>query len=163
MSFDIAIARLLLNEGGYTAGLAGDPGGETNWGISKRSYPTVDIKGLTRAAAIEIYRTDFWLRVHADVLPSLLAFQALDFAVNCGIETAVRKLQAAANVADDGHWGPVTQAAIAACPPAWLAFRFFAEEIDYRRRLSNWAQFSVGWSARIAADLRFAADDLVAA
>lgn len=161
MSFDVAIGRVLVNEGGYTAGLANDPGGETNCGISKRSYPNVDIKALTRDGAIAIYRSDFWDRVHADDLPPLLQFQALDFAVNCGIETAVRKLQAAAGVADDGHWGPVTVAAVAEHPPAWLTFRFFAEELDYRRRLSNWQSFSVGWTARVAADLRFAADDLV--
>ena len=28
-----------------------DPGGETNWGISKREYPDLDIKNLTRDEA----------------------------------------------------------------------------------------------------------------
>lgn len=39
-----------------------DRGGETKFGISKRSYPDVDIKDLTRADAEEIYYRDFWMR-----------------------------------------------------------------------------------------------------
>ena len=162
MSFDISINRLLGNEGGYVNDPA-DPGGETNWGISKRSYPNVNIKALTRDGAIAIYRADFWNRVNADQLPALLQFQALDFAVNCGIDTAVRKLQAAAGVADDGHWGPLTRAAIAAMPAPALAFRFFAEELDYRRKLSGWPRYGAGWTARVANDLRFAATDYLGA
>jgi len=162
MSFDTSINRLLGNEGGYVNDPA-DPGGETQWGISKRSYPSVDIKALTREGAIGIYKRDFWDRVNANDLPELLQFQVLDFAVNCGIETAVRKLQAAAGVADDGHWGPVTRAAVAALPPAALAFRFFAEELDYRRKLAGWPRFGAGWTARVANDLRFAAVDYLGA
>lgn len=160
MIFFTAIDRLLKNEGGYVNDPA-DPGGETQWGISKRSYPAVDIKGLTRVAAIEIYRTDFWLRVHADSMADLVAFQAIDFAVNSGIETTVRKLQAAVGVADDGYWGPITQAAVGAMKPAELGFRFLAERLDYMRRLSKWQTFGRGWAGRIAADMRYAADDLL--
>lgn len=160
MNFDVAIERVLAVEGGYTAGLAGDPGGETNFGISKRSYPNVDIKALTRDGAKAIYRTDFWLRVHADVMPDVIAYQALDFAVNSGIETAVRKLQAALGVADDGHWGPVTQAAVKVMPMAVLGFRFLSLRLDFMRSLTNWPQSGKGWAGRIATDMRYAADDL---
>lgn len=162
MSFDTSFDRLIGNEGGYVNDPA-DPGGETNWGISKRSYPTTNIRDLTRETAKAIYWTDFWLRVHADELDSLTAFQALDFAVNSGIETAVRKLQTAVGVADDGHWGPVTLAAVKALPPAVLAFRFLAERLDFMRRLKNWPSAGAGWAGRIAADMRFAAQDLTAA
>ena len=43
MDFDIAFTRLLGHEGKYVDNPA-DPGGETNWGISRRSYPGVDIE-----------------------------------------------------------------------------------------------------------------------
>ncbi len=59
ITFDDAFTRLLGNEGGYVNDPR-DPGGETNWGISKRSYPTVDIKNLTRTQAEDIYMHDFW-------------------------------------------------------------------------------------------------------
>ena len=159
MSFDVSINRLLKNEGGYTDG-EGDPGGETNWGISKRSYPHLDIKNLTRDEAIEIYRRDFWLCVNASEMPEVLQFQALDFAVNAGIQTAIRKLQAAAGVADDGHWGPITRAAVQATSPAKLVLRFLAEQADFRRKLSTWPRFGAGWTGRLAEDLRYAAEDL---
>ncbi len=48
-------------EGGYVND-PHDAGGETNMGISKRSYPDVDIKHLTREDAEEIYYRDFWMR-----------------------------------------------------------------------------------------------------
>jgi lysozyme family protein len=161
MSFAVAIGRLLGNEGGYVNDPR-DPGGETNWGISKRSYPNLDIKALTRDQAIAIYQRDFWLKVDADQMPDVLGFQALDFAVNSGIDVTIRKLQSAAGVADDGHWGPVTKAAVAAIAPAVLTFRFIAARLDFMRSLSNWPVAGKGWAGRIANDMRFAAQDLLA-
>lgn len=158
MDFATAINRVLGNEGGYVND-PNDPGGETQWGISKRAYPSLDIKSLTRDSAVAIYKTDFWDRVHAEQLPSLLRFQTLDFAVNCGIDTAVRKLQAAAGVADDGHWGPATLAAVSKTAPVALTFRFLAEELDYRRKLKGWPLYGSGWTARVANDMRLAAID----
>ena len=40
------IVKTLGKEGGYVNN-SRDPGGETNFGISKRAYPNVDIKNLT--------------------------------------------------------------------------------------------------------------------
>ena len=65
MNFDQAFDRLISNEGGYVNNPA-DPGGETNWGISKRSYPDVDIANLTREGAKAIYLRDFWQRGQMD-------------------------------------------------------------------------------------------------
>lgn len=160
MDFTTAINRALKAEGGYTAGI-GDPGGETNWGISKRSYPNVDIRNLTREGAIAIYRRDFWDAIHADQMPEDLQFQVLDFAINSGIQTSIRKLQSAAGVADDGHWGPLTRAAVAKMPPAVLLLRFLAKRLDFMRRLSNWPIAGAGWAARIAENMMLAADDLL--
>lgn len=158
-TFDEFINRVLSVEGGYVNDPR-DPGGETKFGISKRSYPNVDIKGLSRDQAIAIYRVDFWHRVHGDELPPAVAYQALDFAVNSGVETAIRKLQVAAGVADDGRWGPITRAAIAKAAPAQLVIRYIAERLDFMRRLSTWATYGSGWAGRIATDLRYGADDL---
>jgi lysozyme family protein len=74
--FDDLIGRVLTHEGGYVSDPR-DPGGETRFGIAKRSYPNVDIKALTRDDAIAIYRRDFWVRVQGDKLPRAFAFQAL--------------------------------------------------------------------------------------
>lgn len=158
MDFNIAFDRLMGNEGGYTTG-EGDPGGETNWGISKRSYPDVDIKSLTRDQAKAIYMRDFWNRIHADELADGVAFQAFDFAVNSGIETSVRKLQLAVGVADDGHWGPHTQAAAAAMSETDTIMRLNAFRLRFMVKLKNWSLAGGGWANRIAQNLLYGAED----
>ena len=57
--FKLAIPITLENEGGYVND-PDDPGGETKYGISKRSYPALDIKNLTVEQATAIYLRDFW-------------------------------------------------------------------------------------------------------
>lgn len=158
MTFDDAFDRLLGSEGGYVNNPQ-DPGGETKWGISKRSYPTLNIKDLTRDEAKAIYRTNFWNRIHADELPDGVAFQTFDFAVNSGIETAIRYLQRAIGVADDGHWGPVSKNRILGLTESDIIMRLNAERLDFMTKLSNWQNASRGWTRRIAQNLRYGAED----
>lgn len=159
MDFDTAFDRLIGNEGGYVNN-PNDPGGETNWGISKRSYPNVDIRSLTRDGAKAIYLRDFWERVHADEMHGAVAFQAFDFAVNSGIGAAIRALQSAAGVAADGIYGPATHDALAAANPAALVMRLVASMLDHWRSLSTWPNFGRGWAGRAAQNLRYAAEDV---
>lgn len=158
MNFDQAFDRLIGNEGGYVNNPA-DPGGETKFGIAKRSYPLVDIANLTRDQAREIYRRDFWDRGHMDEYDPAIAFQVFDAAVNHGIETAVRMLQRAAGVADDGHVGPVTVAAIKSKSVTDMLMLFIAQRIKFWTRLSTWPTFGKGWANRAADDLIYAAED----
>lgn len=157
-AFDVAINRLLTNEGGYVNNPS-DPGGETKWGISKRSYPNLDIASLTRDQAIAIYKTDFWDKIDGDAMPAGVGFQALDFAVNSGISTAIRALQRAVGVADDGNFGPVSLAALKTQSPADTIMRFLAERLMFMTGLSTWPNFGKGWARRIAANLRYGAAD----
>jgi len=157
IDFDAAFERLLGHEGGYSNDPK-DPGGETNWGISKRSYPGVDIKNLTQAGAKEIYMRDFWMPLGAAADPAI-KFQVFDFAVNSGISTALRKLQLAVGVADDGHWGPVSAAALAKQSVPDTIMRFAAFRLKFMNRLSNWDHNSRGWTERVANDLLYAAAD----
>jgi lysozyme family protein len=158
MNFLLFINRVLGLEDGYVNDPQ-DPGGETKWGISKRSYPDLDIKNLTREQAIEIYRRDFWEKIHADEIPDGVAYQALDFAVNSGIGTAIRYLQRALGVADDGYWGPVTRAAVASTSESDIIMRFVAERLRYWTSLSRWPRFGKGWARRAATDLYYGAED----
>lgn len=53
------ITTFILNhEGGYVFD-KDDPGGETKYGISKRSHPKLDIKTLTKKQAQQIYQADY--------------------------------------------------------------------------------------------------------
>jgi hypothetical protein len=86
-NWDKAIEFVLQEEGGYVNDPA-DPGGETNYGISKRAYPDVDIRSLTRNAAIEIYKKDYWEKAGCDSLPSPIDICVFDTAVNMGVAVA---------------------------------------------------------------------------
>lgn len=158
-AFEQMVERVLSHEGGYV-NHPSDPGGETKWGIAKRSYPHLDIRNLTRDAAKDIYRRDFWQRVKADELHPSVAFQAFDAAVNHGIGNAVRWLQRAAGVADDGAIGPISLAAIKKMEPIDLVVLFNAERLEFYTKLSTWPDFGRGWVRRVAGNLRHAGADL---
>lgn len=153
MNFDQSFQKLISNEGGYVLD-SRDPGGETQYGISKRSYPALDIKALTLADAKGIYKRDFWDRAQCDKLAPVLAFQVFDAAVNSGIGQSIRFLQRAVGVADDGSVGPMTLAAIQRRDSAELVARFNAERLEFMTKLTTWPVFGAGWARRIAANLR---------
>lgn len=158
MNFDQAFDRLMGNEGGLVDNPA-DPGGLTQWGISQRAYPTLNILALSREDAKAIYLRDFWIRGAMDQYDGAIAFQAFDAAVNHGIETAVRLLQKAAGVADDGHIGPVTIAAVKKKSVTDMLMLFIAFRIQFWTKLSTWPNFGKGWANRAAQDLIYAAED----
>lgn len=108
MSIDEILDEVLKREGGYSNDVA-DPGGETNFGISKRSFPDLDIKALTREQAKEIYRQQYVLAPGFDKIPDhALRAQMVDFGVNSGPATAIKFLQRLLRVDADGVLGGVT-------------------------------------------------------
>lgn len=127
--FQQAVTFVLNQEGGYVDNPR-DPGGETNFGISKREYPWLDIPNLTREDAVRIYYADYWRKSGADQLPMPLALVVLDTAVNLGVGKAKEFL------ADSG--GNVQ---------AYLALR----EARYRELAQSprYANFLNGWLARL--------------
>lgn len=151
--FDECFEKLIGHEGGYVNNPR-DPGGETKFGISKRGYPSLDIKGLTLAEAKAIYKRDYWNRAHCDELPNGVAFDVFDGAVNSGPGQAIRWLQRAAGVADDGMVGPLTLAAVKRMEPEALQARYNGQRLDFMTRLSTWESFGRGWARRIAVNLQ---------
>lgn len=156
MNFDMAFDRLLGHEGGYSNDPK-DNGGETNWGISKRSYPSVDIKKLTRDGAKAIYLRDFWNPL--DGAHPAIRYQVFDFAVNGGLSTGLRKLQSAIGVADDGHWGPHSAATLLKFEVNDALLRFNKERLRFYTSLRQWPDYGKGWTNRVADNLGFAAED----
>lgn len=123
-----------------------DPGGETNFGISKRAYPNLDIAGLTEGAAIDIYYRDYWMPSGCAALTHGLDLWVLDGAINCGVSTAVKLLQEACGVAQDGKIGPATAVAANAMaePEVYLQAR-----LRYYQSLSGWPHDGNGWMKRL--------------
>lgn len=105
-NFDKAIPFILKHEGDYV-NHPDDPGGETNFGITKRDYPHLDIKNITREDAIDIYRKVYWFSA-LDQLPFQIAAKVFDMVVNMGRVQATKLAQRAAGVVDDGVFGPKT-------------------------------------------------------
>lgn len=160
--FDAAFERVIGHEGGYVDH-PDDPGGATNWGITERvarehGY-TGSMRLLTREQAREIYRVGYWQRAQADQYAPAIGYQLFDAAVNHGIGNAIRMLQRAVGVADDGQVGPVTVAAVRAHDPADVIARFNAERLEFYTRLTTWPSFGRGWARRIAGNLRYGATD----
>ena len=96
VKFDEIIEVVLHHEGGYVNDPK-DPGGETNFGIAKRSHPDVDIKNLTKDEAKQIYYQDYWMKNRVPQVPDNLKHIYFDMCVNQGRSRAVKILQRAAN------------------------------------------------------------------
>ena len=114
--FDEIIERVLEHEGGYVDD-PNDLGGETNFGITKRFYPDVDIKNLTKEDAKQIYYDDYWLKNKVNKMPPELKYIYFDMCINMGKRTAIRILQGASigmgkDIALDGGLGANTFKAI---------------------------------------------------
>lgn len=151
MSFEKYIKETLKHEGGYVDHPT-DPGGETNYGISKRAYPDLDIKNLTEEDAIEIYKNDYWNKIKGDYFPDPLAFCLFDFTVNSGPTRPTKVLQKLTGVKIDGVIGPKTIEA--ACKTyaednVSLIERFQEERLRFLKKLKIWPIFGKGWERRV--------------
>jgi len=164
MNFFDAFPLLVKHEGGLSTDptdpgnwTGGGPGkGElrgTMYGISARSYPTLDIKNLTLEDARAIYKRDYWDRLRLDGLHENIRFDLFDLAVNSGVGTAARLLQRAVGVAEDGAIGPITMAAVNALHPAVITARIAGHRLQLMTNLTIWPQNSRGWAKRVAKNL----------
>ena len=145
--FDKAIQIVLQAEGNYSNNPA-DPGGETKYGISKRSYPNEDIKNLTLDRAKDIYYNDFWLPLQAYEFPEPVAILMFDMAVNMGKSAAVRCLQRAVKVEVDGIMGPVTRKALKENYGRDLVGEITVQRVMFYTNLETFGSFGLGWVRR---------------
>jgi len=152
--FDEIIEGVLEHEGGYVNDPT-DLGGETNYGITKRFYPDVDIKNLTKEGAKEIYKKDYWDKNKVDDVPDDLKHIFFDMCVNQGRGTAVRVLQRAINgkggkISVDGGFGPGTKGALAKYKPSVERVRCYRLKhyYDLVNRKPEQEKFLFGWFRR---------------
>lgn len=156
--FSKIIEKTLKHEGGYSNN-SSDTGGETKYGISKRSYPNVDIKNLTLEQAKAIYKRDFWSNQGYSSIEDLdLASKVFDLGVNMGAKKATMLLQRAlkANgfktIEDDGIYGSATAIALKNADSKKVLIALRSEAAGYYRSLAaaNQSQkiFLKGWLNR---------------
>jgi lysozyme family protein len=152
-SFDIALKITLKNEGGFVND-PHDSGGETKYGISKRSYPELDIKNLTLDQAKEIYRNGYWVPIKGDEIDSQdLANKVFDVAVNIGCFHSIKCLQMALydlgnefNI--DGKMGEKTIFYTNNYDATILLHKFREEVEKYYESLNN-PRYLKGWLSRL--------------
>lgn len=147
MSFDKAFQITVGVEGGYVNDPA-DPGGETRYGISKRAHPDVDIKSLTLDQARDIYRRDYWQAASCDSMPERIGHLVFDCAVHHGVRVAIKLLQRALKVADDGEFGPITRGTLTARDTNETADLLMAQRMLYLMTCSAWPTYKLGWAKR---------------
>lgn len=157
MNFDRAFNKLLGNEGGYV-NHPDDPGGETNWGITKRvaleNGYTGEMIEMPLSVAKEIYKNNYWDRNY-NILPFSVAFNLFDAAVNHGQRTAVKLMQRALHLKVDGIMGTETTHAILYNDEYKVVCLFNAERLNYYTGLTrSWQTFGRGWANRVAENLR---------
>lgn len=170
MNFDMAFDRLMKHEGKFS-NRKDDPGnwtggrvnvGElkgTKYGIAANTYSDLDIENLTLVTVKKIYYRDWWLKAGADHFDAAIVAQLWDFAVNAGMDTALRALQRAVGVADDGRVGPLTLKAVQSADLNDVLMRLNAQRLRHYTSLSTWPVFGRGWANRVAGQLDYAAED----
>jgi lysozyme family protein len=166
-SYDEALARLLVHEGGYS-NHPSDPGGPTNWGITlrdaraywKQDATATDVRNLPRAVAKNIFRTKYWAALSCDELPAGVDYAVFDYGVNSGIGRAAKVLQrllglhsASKTRVDalvvDGIVGPRTLAAAACADAGRLIDAICDERLAFLQGLRTWSVFGNGWGRRV--------------
>ena len=155
-NFERCLAVVLDKEGGFSNDPK-DRGGPTQMGITlatlaerRECGPAAltadDVRNLTRREAAEIYRARYWLPMRCNDLPHGIDLMVFDFGVNAGPRTAVKLLQRAAGVVDDGSVGPRTLAAVKAA--GGLIDALVEARLAHYRSLGNYATFGNGWTNR---------------
>lgn len=137
-NFQRSVKAVLKYEGGYADNPA-DPGGATNRGITIatlrawRGHPVTkaDVKALTEAEAVAIYKARYWDPIRGDQLPAGVDHALFDIAVNSGP-------------------GRVPQfSKLVTADPAASIRAICGARMAYLRRLSTWRTFGRGWTTRV--------------
>lgn len=142
-AFEAALAFVLRWEGGFVDH-PHDPGGATNQGVTQATYdahraraglPTRSVEFISKSEVESIYHDSYWLRAGCEqIAPPALALVVFDAAVNSGVGAALKWLS------QTRDW------------PTFNAIR-----LEFLTGLSHWPSFGRGWTRRIAALTREAA------
>jgi lysozyme family protein len=156
-NFKASLEHVLKSEGGYVNNPK-DPGGMTNLGVTKATYeaflghPVTEatMRGLTPEIVAPLYEKKYWDVCKCDELPSGVDYLVFDFAVNAGPGRAVKILQKALGLPQDGIIGPQTLHNIAIMEKGELVTRFSQAKEEFYRSLPTFATFGKGWLSRVA-------------
>ena len=156
-SYDEALARLLVHEGGYS-NHPSDPGGPTNWGITihdarahwKKDATAADVRAMPVEVAKQIYRSKYWGAMRCDELPPGVDYAVFDYGVNSGIGRAGKVLRRLLGLSDQTF--AISAEVIAAAKrrePKALVAAICDERLAFLQGLRTWSVFGNGWGRRV--------------
>lgn len=163
MTFDEAFEKTLFVEKGFTIDrndsgnwTGGDVGvgslKGTKYGISAATFPREDIVNLTVERAKELAKEFYWDKVKCSALPEPIRYDMFDVAYSTGVSRAIKLLQRAVDVKEDGVIGPITIGKANGTTPQVLDKRFNGQFLLFITSLSRkqWDTFGRGWTIRVA-------------
>ena len=153
MEFKKAVEIVISLEGGYHHDKR-DPGGETKYGISKRSFPKLDIKNLTKGHAQFIYQTKYWNELKCEGMPKFIRLPLFDCGVNQSVIYAKKTLQRCLGVKIDGIIGNKTLAAVNNSDSELLV-KFTKKRVERYFKNKNFSIYGKGWINRVVAILSY--------
>lgn len=156
-NFESSLEIVLKSEGGFI-NHPSDPGGATNLGVTKKVWeswvgkpvPISDIRNLTPKQVSPLYKKQYWDAVRADDLPSGLDYLVFDFAINAGAFRAIKTLQKALSIVDDGVFGNKTLESIKKANITDVILRFSDLKEQFYKSLPTFSVFGKGWMRRVA-------------
>jgi lysozyme family protein len=157
-TYDEAMRRVLADEGGYCNDAA-DPGGPTKYGITiidVRKYlnpnaTAADVKALTVAEAMEVYRKHYAKPSRYDELPAGVDYSVLDYGINSGIGRSGKVLRRVVGLPD--NTSAITDevlSAVAKRDPKSIVIAINDERLRFLQSLRIWPNFGKGWGRRVA-------------
>ncbi len=157
-----AIRKVILAEGGSK--FTNDPddsGGPTKYGITLatlseyRGYKCSidDVKNMSEAEAIAIYKKNYWDKLKGDLLPYSISYTMFNYGVNRGIGNAVKLAQEVLGLAVDGVLGPNTLNAIKGTNLNTFISKYLAGAQEAYRELASRREkdkkYLKGWLNRV--------------
>lgn len=162
MSDDEIVDAILIREGSAYTNHPADRGGPTKFGITQetlnvfRGKPVSpeDVEHLSATEAREIYKQKYIKNAgFGAIKDSRLKAFVIDSAVNHGILTAVKLLQRALRVKDDGILGPETRKALDECSASRVHLQMIGQRAMFYGAIltkdPSQCVFAKGWMNRL--------------
>ena len=123
----------------------------TKYGISAASFPTIDIKNLTKDQAIYLYKTRYWGKYRCDYMPDALSIAVFDYVFLSG-QKGAEDLQKVLGVKIDGIIGNQTIGACNSQPLRKIIEEYFKLRMEYIKYLGSkpkYKKYEKGWINRV--------------
>ncbi len=157
-TYDEAMRRVLADEGGYCNDAA-DPGGPTKYGITiidvrkylKPDATAADVKALTVAVAMNIYRKHYANPSRYDDLAAGVDYTVIDYGINSGIGRSGKVLRRVVGLPDNTSViSDEVLRAVAKRDPKAIVVAINDERLRFLQSLRIWPNFGKGWGRRVA-------------